>query len=362
MNLFDNVFHSDTILEVPLGRGYQVTIGKDVLARLGGQLQELLPRALKAAVVTDDRVAALHLEKLEETLTSAGFEVLTRVIPAGEASKSQEKLFDLLGFWAQKGLTGSDVVIAFGGGVVGDLAGLGAALYLRGVPLVQVPTTLLAMVDSSVGGKTAIDLPEGKNLVGAFYQPQGVFCDTDLLDTLAPSEWADGYSEVIKYGMLGNYELLVDLNYNEPSIQEIISTCVAMKRDIVMEDEFDQGIRQLLNFGHTIGHAIEKLSGYQISHGQAVAMGMALDTRAAAASGYCPPESLQLLMDLLAKYQLPSSCPYDVSQLFLGAGSDKKRKGSVLTHVVPAGLGICRLEPVAMENYLDWIKKGGQES
>jgi len=256
-------------------------------------------------------------------------------------------------------MTRSDVVIALGGGVVGDMAGFAAATYLRGVPFVQVPTTLLAMVDSSVGGKTGIDLPAGKNLAGAFYQPWLVLCDTDTLHTLPEEVFAGGMAEVIKYGMLGNAQLLADLRSPINDIlQSTIATCAAMKRDIVQTDEFDTGNRMLLNLGHTIGHAIERLSGYAISHGRAVAIGMAMITRAAIAKNLCPPEALHILEDLLARYNLPATTTYPAGDIFEASLQDKKRAGAHITEVIPTKPGKCELKKMPVEELLSWIEMG----
>ena len=270
---------------------YEILIANGLLADFCATLKKFLqkfPKIKTFAIVTDKNVSALYEETVANVLTNSGFHVISYAVPPGEASKSAEQFFALQRWLAENQITRSDAIIALGGGVVGDLAGFTAATYLRGVPFIQVPTTLLAMVDSSVGGKTGIDIPEGKNLVGAFYQPSAVICDPETLRTLSPEIFADGCAEVIKHGMIRSEKLLRMLESPVvPQISAIIEENVKIKRDIVQRDEFDTGERQLLNFGHTIGHAIEKLSDFQISHGSAVAIGMAIITQAEIGRASC---------------------------------------------------------------------------
>jgi len=319
-----------------------------------------LPKAKSAAVITDSNVGELYLGRCVKSLREAGLEVCSFSVPAGEASKSGAQYISLLNLLAEKRLARSDAIIALGGGVVGDLAGFVAATYLRGVPFVQVPTTLLAMVDSSVGGKTAIDLPAGKNLAGAFYQPSLVLCDTGTLATLPGEVFRDGMAEVIKYGMLGSADLLDKIIFDPDleTLDSIIADCIAMKRDIVQRDEFDTGERMLLNFGHTCGHAIEKLSEYKISHGFAVATGMAIITRAAVRKNICPPICLDVLLRLLERYNLPIHTDFPAKELCAAAMHDKKISGSEITIIVPVKLGLCELRKIPADSLLDWIETG----
>ena len=244
--------------------------------------------------------------------------------------------------------------------MVGDLAGFAAATFLRGIPFLQLPTTLLAAVDSSVGGKTAIDLRGGKNLAGAFYQPSAVLCDLDTLDTLPQETFADGCAEVIKYGMLGDPGLLDRLEGADfrPDPEEVVARCVARKRDLVEQDEFDTGARQLLNLGHTVGHGIEACSGYAVSHGKAVAMGMVLVTRAAVSFGLCPPAVLPRLEALLRQHHLPTETPYPARALYEKTLSDKKRAGDTITLVVPTAWGKSQLRQLPVGELLSWIERG----
>ena len=267
-------------VEVRASGAYTVKIGSGLLDALGRELSALASGSV--LVVTDSNVAPHYLQRACASLRQAGFAVCSVEIPAGESSKNLENFGLLLRVLAQKRLTRTDTVVALGGGVTGDLAGFAAASYLRGVRLVQVPTTLLAMVDSSVGGKTAVDLPEGKNLVGAFHQPALVLCDTDTLDTLPEAVFREGCAEVIKTAILFDRPLFRQLAQQGTGFdrEDVIARCVAHKRDIVAEDEFENGSRRLLNLGHTVGHAVEKCSGYTVSHGAAVAIGTAVMARA----------------------------------------------------------------------------------
>ena len=347
-------------IDVPVAKPYDVIIGSGVLSQTGERIKQLLPKTKKVAIITDDNVKSLYLEKLKKYVLKVGLEVVDYSILPGEASKSSENYIKLQSWLAENDLTGTDLIIALGGGVVGDLAGFVAATYLRGIPYIQIPSTLLAMVDSSVGGKTAIDLPGGKNLVGAFYQPALVLCDIDLLDTLAVDILQDGYSEVIKYGMLGNPELLDELA-KDHDVAKVIAVCVQMKRDIVLVDEFDKGVRKLLNFGHTVGHSIEQISGYQVSHGKAVAIGMAVDTRAAVQLGLCDERCLVRLYDLLEKYELPRVTTYGAAEIYEAATRDKKREGDKITNIVPSEFGRCDMQDISMEEFYEWVETGIEE-
>ena len=271
-----------TTVHVSASREYDVLIGRGLLERLGETVRACT-KAQTAVVVAGDIVFPLYGSRAIASLEAAGLRTLSYVIPHGEQHKTLETYGKLLKFLSENRLTRTDVLIALGGGVTGDLTGFAAATYQRGMSYVQVPTTLLAAVDSSVGGKTAVDLPTGKNQVGAFWQPAAVLCDPKLMETLPEAEFRCGTAEVVKYGMLGNaafFESLEQYGVRD-RLEDVIRTCVEMKRDIVHEDEFDRGQRQVLNLGHSFGHAVEACSRFTILHGQAVAIGMALITRAA---------------------------------------------------------------------------------
>lgn len=348
-----------TTVTVRASRPYEVTIGRGLLDTVGRQAAGQW-KGRSAAVVSDSTVAPLYLNRVKDSLERAGFRVHSFVFPAGEDQKNGGTYLKLLEFLAARRLTRADGLIALGGGVVGDLAGFAAAAFLRGIGFLQLPTTLLAAVDSSVGGKTAIDLTNGKNLAGAFYQPQAVLCDLDTLDTLPAEVFADGCAEVIKYGMIGDPALLARLETVDfrADPEELVARCVAQKRDLVEQDEFDTGARQLLNLGHTLGHGVEACSGYTVSHGRAVAIGMTLVTRAAVAFGRCPAEVLPRLRRLLERYGLPDATAYSAQALYEKTLSDKKRSGDTISLVVPIAWGASQLVRIPVSELPAWIERG----
>lgn len=348
-----------TTVTVRASRPYEVTIGRGLLDTVGRQAAGQW-KGRSAAVVSDSTVAPLYLNRVKDSLERAGFRVHSFVFPAGEDQKNGGTYLKLLEFLAARRLTRADGLIALGGGVVGDLAGFAAATFLRGIGFLQLPTTLLAAVDSSVGGKTAIDLTNGKNLAGAFYQPQAVLCDLDTLDTLPAEVFADGCAEVIKYGMIGDPALLARLETVDfrADPEELVARCVAQKRDLVEQDEFDTGARQLLNLGHTLGHGVEACSGYTVSHGRAVAIGMTLVTRAAVAFGRCPAEVLPRLRRLLERYGLPDATACSAQALYEKTLSDKKRSGDTISLVVPIAWGASQLVRIPVSELPAWIERG----
>lgn len=348
-----------TTVTVRASRPYEVTIGRGLLDTVGRQAAGQW-KGRSAAVVSDSTVAPLYLNRVKDSLERAGFRVHSFVFPAGEDQKNGGTYLKLLEFLAARRLTRADGLIALGGGVVGDLAGFAAATFLRGIGFLQLPTTLLAAVDSSVGGKTAIDLTNGKNLAGAFYQPQAVLCDLDTLDTLPAEVFADGCAEVIKYGMIGDPALLARLETVDfrADPEELVARCVAQKRDLVEQDEFDTGARQLLNLGHTLGHGVEACSGYTVSHGRAVAIGMTLVTRAAVAFCRCPAEVLPRLRRLLERYGLPDATAYSAQALYEKTLSDKKRSGDTISLVVPIAWGASQLVRIPVSELPAWIERG----
>ena len=284
---------------------------------------------------------------------TAGVRAVPAILPAGEETKSLAQYAALLHKLAEAGLTRADTVVALGGGVIGDLAGFAAATWLRGIRLVQVPTTLLAMVDSSVGGKTAIDLPEGKNLVGAFHQPAAVVCDPQLLDTLPSAILRDGCAEALKTAVLFDPDLFSHLAARGTDFDRmtVLPRCIACKRDAVCADEFDRGTRQLLNLGHTAGHAIEALSGYRISHGHAVAIGLAMMARA-----FC--RDAAQIEAALTKLGLPTRTEFPPERLAQAALADKKRAGERITLVIPRAIGDCVLREVPVDTLPDIFERG----
>lgn len=311
-----------------------------------------------AAIVSDDTVFSRYGSRLEASLKAAGWDVVRFVFPHGEARKNLATYGELLSFLAEQHLTRTDVIFALGGGVTGDLAGFAAATYLRGVGLVQIPTSLLACVDSSVGGKTAVDLPQGKNLAGAFYPPHCVVIDPALTHSLPEETFRDGMAEVIKYAAILDGSLYDAIDHLPQTLEEVISRCVALKDQVVAEDLRDNGLRQLLNFGHTFGHAIEKQANYTLGHGVCVAMGMAIMARACAAKGLCSPACQDRLLRTLTAWKLPTKTAFAPETLFQHLLSDKKRRGQKLTLVVLRETGRAELTPVSLEEALDFLKTG----
>lgn len=333
---------------------YLVHIGSGILHSLPQALRQVC-KAEKAAVISDSNVWPLYGPKLVSSLSEAGYKTVSFVFPAGEESKNAGTYLEIVSFLAENRLTRSDVLIALGGGVVGDITGFAAATYLRGIPYIQVPTTLLAAVDSSVGGKTAIDLPAGKNLVGAFCQPRLVLCDTDTLRTLPEEIFRDGCAEVIKYGILYDAGLFDHLMAHGLSFhrEEVIARCVELKRDVVMEDEFDTGARMKLNLGHTIGHGVEAKSNFAISHGKAVAIGMAIVARSA-----CNTALQEKIVGILRRFGLPVSTEFSAEDLYTYTLSDKKRSGGTVNLIIPDTIGHCSIVPTPVEKLLSFIQAG----
>lgn len=324
---------------------YDVIIGPGLLEQAGQHLADRMGLC-RAAIVCDDTVAPLYLDRLKESLRRAGFEASSLVLPAGEEHKHLGTLAQILDFFAQNRLSRRDFSIALGGGVCGDMTGFAAGCYMRGISYVQMPTTLLAAVDSSVGGKTAVDLPAGKNLAGLFIQPALVLCDTDCLKSLSPALLADGMAEAVKSAALDGEPLFSLCAQEEPDLAAVIAGCVSFKGRVVALDEKEQNLRRSLNLGHTAGHAIEKLSGYRIRHGQAVAMGLAIITRSAVKLGHCPAGDGKRILEALEKSHLPLHCPFTAAELAEAARMDKKRAGDSITVVLPTGIGGCRLQPI----------------
>lgn len=341
-------------IHVEASKSYDILIGSGLLKDAGNQLLSLLKKPCKVVIISDSNVFPIYGESLENSLNCAGFTATHYVFPAGESSKNGCTYLNILNFLAETRMTRSDTLVALGGGVVGDMCGFAAATYLRGVSYVQIPTTLLAMVDSSVGGKTAIDLPAGKNLVGAFYQPKLVLCDLDTLATLPTSVFSDGCAEVIKYGVLYDTGLFAHLSQQGLHFNRemTVSRCVELKRDVVMEDEYDTGARQKLNLGHTIGHSIEALSNFTITHGQAVAIGMAIISKAGCRGIYDD------LVAVLKKFNLPTTTEFTASELYNNALSDKKRSGGTVNLIIPQAIGNCAIVPTDVDRLQSFIKEG----
>lgn len=346
-------------VHINASRSYDVLIGSGLLDTLGSHAAAM-KNARKVCIVSETSVWSLYGARAKQSLLDAGLEVTEFVFPAGEQFKNAAIYLDLLYYLADNQITRTDLIVALGGGVVGDMAGFAAATYMRGIPFIQIPTTLLAMVDSSVGGKTAIDLPVSKNMVGVIYQPALVLCDTDCLNTLPEDVFRDGCAEVIKYGILYDPDLFAHLAETGLDFDRemVITRCVELKRDVVAEDEFDTGARMKLNLGHTIGHGVEAQSHFAISHGKGVAIGMAIVSLAGAAWGICEDSAKDAILDILRKFGLPLSCDYSAEGLYRAAQSDKKRSGDFVNLIIPERIGFCRIEPTPVEKIQSFIEAG----
>ena len=314
-------------IPIKASREYSVVVGSGLLQEIGTQILNVSSPS-KIAIISDSNVWPLYGDAVVKSIqNSCGCSVVSFVIPAGEQSKNGNTYLSALEFLAENQLTRSDCIIALGGGVVGDLAGFTAATFLRGVDYIQVPTTLLACVDSSVGGKTAIDLNAGKNLAGAFYQPKLVLCDIDTLNSLPGKIFRDGCAEVIKYGVLYDNELFCHLTDRGLSFDRewVISRCVELKRDVVADDEFDRGNRQKLNLGHTIGHGVEANSRYTVSHGEAVAIGMAIVARAGCSFDICSDYTKSKIINILNLFCLIAGTFYKCNIFYIHTCSKRIR-------------------------------------
>ena len=340
-------------INVSLGeRTYPIRIEAGLIDRVGEHARAALGDCA-LAIITDDNVAPLYLQRVEASLDAAGLRHTSIVLPHGEPTKCLAQLSNLYDFLCESHITRKDAIIALGGGVIGDLAGLAAATFLRGIRFIQVPTTLLAQVDSSVGGKVAVDLPQGKNLVGAFYQPAAVLCDPLTLNTLTDDYWRDGLGEVVKYGCINDAELFVLLEGCASggrtslmnNIDTILQRCIQAKADVVAQDEHDTGLRMTLNFGHTIGHAVETCQHYDgLRHGEAVALGMSVITRMTEAMGISAAGTAARLDALLASLEMPMQLPsIPRGDLITAMGMDKKAAGKALNVIVLDRIGACRI-------------------
>lgn len=345
------------------GREYGILIQRGLLENSGPLCREVLPRARKLFVITDSNVAELYSEKVIKNLEASGFETHLEVVPAGESSKSPAQLAALWEAMMAFGLTRTDGVVALGGGVVGDLAGFAAATVLRGVDFIQIPTTLLAQVDSSVGGKVAIDLKAGKNLAGAFWQPKRVLIDPEVLHTLPDRTFSDGMAEVIKYGCIRDrafFDLLDKCGGRAgvmDHIEDVLHTCCDLKRQVVLEDERDTGVRMTLNFGHTIGHAFELAGNYETwTHGQGVAAGMHWAARIGVRLGVTPEDAVPAIRGILEKYGLPTSIPCPREVMTRAIGLDKKNAGGDIHLIVLTRLGWAEPRRMSRDGLLEQLE------
>lgn len=335
------------------GGAYEIRIGAGMLAHVGGALRAAdVPPGTRVALVSNDVVAPLYAERAEEALRVAGLRPFRCVIPDGEQHKTLATVRSLYDQFLAAGLDRSGMVLSLGGGVTGDIAGFAAATFMRGVPFAQVPTTVLSMVDASVGGKTGVDLPQGKNLVGAFKQPLTVVIDPAVLDTLEEAEFRSGMAEMIKHGVIADPELFALVGAprsDRPTIDaDVIAQAVRVKIDVVEDDPFEHGRRATLNLGHTVGHALEKLSGFELRHGEAVSIGMMAAARISVDLGLAEPALAERIEATLAAWELPVRCPpldklkaqpFAVEAIWQAMAHDKKRKGDTLRWVLPRAIG-----------------------
>jgi 3-dehydroquinate synthase len=331
------------IVTVKLGsRSYPIHIGDGLLNETGRICRGALLKG-HAAIVSDTRVADLYGDRVFDALANEGFKVSKHLVNPGERSKSFEVAANLCEDFARHGVDRNSFVVALGGGVVGDLAGFAAAIYCRGVPVVQIPSTIMAQVDSSVGGKTGINLAAGKNLVGAFHQPAAVLADTAALKTLGRREWNEGFAEIIKYGIIRERALLAELQAPALNIPDLVRRCVEIKVSFVEEDEKETtGIRALLNFGHTLGHAIEAVAGYgTLLHGEAVALGMVAAAHVSAKRAGLSKEEIGEIVTALRRFDLPTKLPAQFSrrQILEKVFADKKFVDGKIRFVVTPALG-----------------------
>lgn len=339
-------------LTVNTSGSYQIIIARGCMDEIGARAGKLFKPGAKAVVISDSNVLPLYGERIMESLKAAGFAASLLSFPAGEESKRLSCIEKMYAECAAQKLTRSDFIVALGGGVTGDMAGFAAATYLRGIPFIQIPTSLLAQIDSSVGGKTGVDLPQGKNLVGAFHQPALVLIDPDTLSTLPPRYFSDGMAEAIKYGCIKSRELF-DMIVREDisqNIEELIFRCVDSKRAVVEQDEFDTGDRMLLNFGHTFGHALEKLYDFKkLSHGEAVGIGMVMMAACGENAGITKAGTANEIIAALKKYNLPVKDEMPINRILEATALDKKSSGSMISLIMLKEIG---------ESFVDQVYRG----
>ena len=338
-------------INVNVAKSYDVLVGAGLLKEAGKLITGVDSKIQKLMIVSDSNVAPLYMSKLRASLEAAGFEVFEYVFEAGEQSKTLNTIGDILGALAAAAFTRTDAVVALGGGVATDMAGFVASIFLRGIKVFQIPTSLLAQVDASVGGKTGVDLPQGKNLVGAFWQPSLVIVDTGVLASLDDVLFTEGMAEVIKYAFILDkalYELLQNrVTKTSSELEEVVARCIELKAQVVSQDEHDNGLRQLLNYGHTIGHVIEAHSNFTVSHGFAVAKGMERISRGSPVH--------DALVQMLKLYELPCDDPISADQIMAGIMNDKKKRGSNITAVVVNEIGKGELKPMPLEEFRNYL-------
>lgn len=325
---------------------------------IGRELSTVKTR-VKLAFIYDGNIPKEAVNDCQSSMFEAGFDVAKIEIAGGEGCKSIEKYQMLTSFLIEEEISRDDMIVVMGGGALCDLAGFVAASYLRGIDYAQIPSTLLAMVDSSIGGKTGINIDKGKNLIGAFHTPRLVFRDIKLLRSLDPAVFWDGFGEVIKYAMLSKpvYELVAGQADADLDLEAVISECARFKYEIIMEDFEDRGIRKTLNFGHTLGHAIEKASKYEVSHGMAVVKGMALMFRISAGEGWCDEGIQEAFLALIEEYDYDHDIEFGADELIEYVKADKKRSGNSIDIVIPCEMNECKIKRLLVTELASLIER-----
>lgn len=334
---------------------YEIVIGDDLIKNAGEYIKNVIPPC-KICVITDSNVNSLYAQVLLTSLIESGYQVSKVLFPAGEHSKNITTYANIMSALADEGITRSDAIVALGGGIVGDLTGFVASTYMRGIPYIQIPTTLISALDSSVGGKTGINLPNGKNLAGTFWQPSLVLTDYKTFDTLSSDKLLDGYAEAIKCALISESNMIPHILNKD--YDYVIERCISIKKSFVEVDEMDKGIRQILNFGHTIGHAIEKYTSYNITHGQAIAKGMLAESRAAYRMGLTDCDISSQLEELLNQFGFDTSLRFNPDEIYQLTTTDEKIFNDTITVIVPKSLGKCELQRISLSKLKEYVSSG----
>lgn len=345
-------------VEVKTGRSYDILIEHNILSQAGKYIRNIT-KAIRTVIVSDSNVAPIYADTVKKSLEENGFETSVFVFDAGETSKRLSTIEKMYIHFFENNITRTDIIVALGGGVTGDMAGFASASYLRGIDFVQIPTSLLSQIDSSVGGKTGVDLSTGKNLVGAFWQPRLVLIDPETLNTLPDIFFIDGLGEAVKYGCIKSLSLFERMEKENVKdfIDDLIFECVSIKRDIVERDERDTGERAILNFGHTFGHALEKLTNYSgLTHGEAVSTGSALITKISEENGLTEKGTTERLIKLLKKYNLPTSTDFSLSDIVTATKGDKKSTGKSINFIMLNKIGECFIKKINTEDFAAFFK------
>ena len=355
-------------INIQASTDYEVLIGKGLIDSCGTHVRERLFRAQKALIVTDSNVAPLYLGRVKSSLEREGFTCYEYIFEAGEEKKNIDSIAGMWAVMAEEEFTRTDIVVSLGGGVATDMGGFAAATFLRGIKVVQIPTSLLAMADAALGGKTGIDLPQGKNLAGAFHQPSMVIEDTDCLTTLPSEVFTEGMAEVIKYAFIMDKELYavlseiaesgkaMSLQGDTDTLTKILISCVKDKAEVITEDEKDNGRRQILNYGHTIGHVIERNSSFTLAHGVCVAKGMGIIADACCKNGLTSKETADEIKGLIKAYGLPAEDSITPEGAVSGAMNDKKKRGDTISLILVNEIGKAEIKKMTPEELLEFLR------